>query len=518
MLPVVSGVEAIEAMQKGAYQSATVTVYDVTSTGHPQIISFNNTKIVMNSLTVQRSCSTYNAVELGDMISDELNFSVRDATVANYNLDGQTVAAMISWENTGRYSPDSLYVFSGLITEVKHLYGDVYHITALDPCIVFDKPYKQSELRNPSNSNQPLTYPVSSWDLVYSIIRDIGSPYINPSRPLEHATAVNKTASVSGIDETQGYTYRQVLRWCAQVMGVNLRIYHSPTPTMETWLWAGPSTTALDDAVAMKESNSFSMTVGRENQDYNGGLEIVSGDTTLYEDPNSGNRIQVADNALLNQMNTELSASDFEDLCQNASRNVRYALSSSYNSSDLRTTSMWYLEPGDIVLVERGNVGVRTPITSVTHKLNGASYIKADVSSPATAGYSATQAFSGQQRNQLSILLAKYQPTVGGFTPTNANATVAYQSVRQVGSIVYVAMAIQLPAVFGRLNVTLGTLTGVDAPGNTISVSPCVTTGNTTAYNPASVMFSGGGFMTLVCNEQNDTTVWINTCYQAPLS
>lgn len=516
MLIVPSGAEAITAMQNGAPQSASITVYDMTSVGHPSIISFTNADILSGTLSVSKACSTYDALELGGMISDELRFGVKSAALSSLSIEGQEISVVILWEHPGRYSPDSLYVFSGIVTEVRNQTGDVYYITALDPCIVFDKRYALSDLHDYDNANLPMSYPVTVYKLMQNIIRDIGAPYIETRTPIQYATPVNTTVSITGIDETQGYTYRQILKWCAQIMGVNLRVNHSPTRPMEMWLWKGAAT-ALLDAVMVERDNAYAITVGREDQTY-GGIDVVYGDETLFEAANAGEHLKVADNPLLTTLNGELSANDWTDLCNNVSSSVHDCLSSYYNSANLRCTSMWYLEPGDLIPVYRAAGSyVIMPITSVTHRLNGGTQIKASVGSTSTASYSNMQAFSGLQQNQLNILLNKNKPTVGGFAANNANATVVYQSIRQIGSIVYVAMGIQLPAAFGRQNLTLGQLTGVDGPGNTISISTCATTGNTTAHNFGTVSFSGGGYVTLVCTEQNDTTVWINTSYQASI-
>ena len=404
MLIVQSGAEAITAMQKGAPQSASITVYDMTSVGHPSIISFTNANILSGSLTVSKASSTYDELELGGMISDELRVGVRSAALSSLSIEGQEISVAISWEHTGRYSPDSLYVFSGIVVEVMNQKDDIYYITALDPCIVFDKRYTLSDLHDYDNANLPMTYPVTVYKLMQNIIRDIGAPYIETRTPIQYATPVNTSVSISGIDESQGYTYRQILKWCAQIMGVNLRVNHSPTRPMEMWRWKGASA-ALQVAVMVERDNAYSITVGREDKTY-GGIDVIYGDETLYEDVNAGEHLQVADNPLLATLHEELSLNDWTDTCWNVAHEIHECLGSYYNSASLRCTSMWYLEPGDLIQVYRASSSsyVVTPITSVTHKLNGGTTIKAAVSSTATGSYGNMQAFSGLQVNRITSL------------------------------------------------------------------------------------------------------------------
>lgn len=513
MLPLAHGSASVLAMQNGAYQKAHISVYDATATGHPLIISFTNSNIIQGSLTVTKSCTSSETLELGCVISDELRFKVKSSILSSLDLTGQVISMYIEWSYDGNPSHlDSVYAFAGVITEVKSFGDDMYQVTAYDAMVIFDQPYSATDIN--------VTYPITALDLFKAIAWTIGPPYVEQNVLISAATPVNTTVSISGIDETSGYTYRQVLKWLAQLMGVNVRMSPSATHPLEFWLWKNATTDSdTEDAIKLSSKNYYRLNYEKVSYSISG-VTIENGDTVLYEyGYDRDSELPIMDNPVLLQLHRENTSSNWSAIGGNIKDAVYNAIGANNDRIDASCTSMWYLMPGDRV---SGSLKNGTPIffvvTSVTHKLNGSSQVIAKVTPTTDLDHSAMSAFSAQQQNQLNTLLGKENAVVGGFTPTNANSTVVYQSVRQVGSIVYVAMGIQLPAVFGRQNVTLGTLTGVDAPGNTIAVSACVTTGNTTAYNPASVIISAGGYVALVCNEQNDTTVWINTCYQAPLS
>ena len=106
----------------------------------------------------------------------------------------------------------------------------------------------------------------------------------------------------------------------------------------------------------------------------------------------------------------------------------------------------------------------------------------------------------------------------GAFTLDDAltGAEVMYGGVMQIGSIVYVSLAISLPDGIGGRSVRLGTITGVDAPEQSVVPTPCVTSdldGN--HHHAATAMISrlSDIGLYLLCTETYDTTVYINTFY-----
>ena len=405
MLTVTGGADSIIALQNGAYQEAEITIYDAFTSGHPQLAQLTNDDILSNTLTLERSCSESGYIELGGLIADELHFTARAGTLSGV-LVNQIITVSISWAYDSSHT-DTLYVFDGVITEAKAVKGG-YAITALDASVVFDKPYKVANLHDPRHPANPLTYPVTVLKLAQSIIMDIGAPYVDTHILLQTATPVNTSVQITGVPEDKKYTYRQVLRWCAQLMGVSMRTKSAPSSPVELWSYDSPTSSTILDAIRVSPAKAYSISMDRTDIVFDG-CDIVYGNQMLYEPSGTDNaRVHLTDNALIERLYNELDTITYQNIVSNIDTSIRNHLSATppggYQVSDCRCLAMWYLEPGDIIQLADPSTNWSSyrlvAILSVTHKLNGATTFKSNVNAPLPEE-EGIQAFSGQQQNDL---------------------------------------------------------------------------------------------------------------------
>ena len=104
----------------------------------------------------------------------------------------------------------------------------------------------------------------------------------------------------------------------------------------------------------------------------------------------------------------------------------------------------------------------------------------------------------------------------GSFTidQQRTGAAVQWSSIKQVGDIVYVKLAIDLGAGIGSNSVVLGSISGVAGPANSMTVVPCLTGRSGAGYHLGYATF-GMGAVAVGSADPDDEYVYIETCYQA---
>lgn len=411
--------EARDALLNGAYQSATITVYDATNTaqGYPAITSFTNANIIAGSLSVSKTGVSGDRLAFAGLISDEMKVKVRKTGISTLKLLGQMVTLSISWEHDGQYSPQIIYPFSGVITDVTRLQSDTYEITALDGLIAFDKPFSFSALRNPTGSGN-LTYPVTIKNLAWSICISVGVPYVANTGIVYPETALpNETYTVSDIPEDKGYTYRQVLRWCCEIMGCNLKIGTGGDRRAHFYV--------VDDRLGNSQSQFYYLMDGphlfqrisageRPYDTYDSTylLRIIASDEVVYKsssDAQFKRKLEIVDNELM-----PLTGQTYELLGGyiNAKWDAISTIPLYTRELSGTSVSMWFAEPYDWLRIRFGDEsGTQTSaavVTSVVHKLNGYSTIICktcpDKVSAIDESYQATAPFNKPQGTVINAL------------------------------------------------------------------------------------------------------------------
>ena len=398
------------ALKEGAYQSADIRIYDVTATGKPTLIILGNADIIAGSLTVSKDAISGDNLEIGAMISDELRLSVRRVTngtdaLADLAMLGQEITVEISWEVPYGTSTRTATcgVFRGVVTELSRTQGNVYNIVALDGMIVFDQPFKAAELKDPSDPSQPLYFgpgaPVTVYNLFRSIVISKGAPYVDTLNVAvaTGTTLHNQNENITVVPENMGYTYRQVLRWCAQIMGVNVKIDAGAATSIIKLF------TKTDASEFITRGKCYSALPGERMDDKAAdetryGIVIRSGAEDLFNGAAYyGRRLEITDNVLItaNGLNAQ------------SIGNSLYLLTSTdipaYTISFKgKTLPMWYAEPWDLFTTDMG--GNLLP-TKIRYRLNGGTEISTDVGSAASNKFSGVTAFSTQQQASLSAQL-----------------------------------------------------------------------------------------------------------------
>lgn len=433
MIPV-SGEQAMQLMQDGIYQEAELTIYN--RAGTATVATFQNDRIISNSLTVQKSCSTNGTLELGAMVSDQLQVRVKMSSADAKNMKWTRAKLEISWSP----EPQPMYVFSGIVTEVKRVSDGIYQLTATDAMVIFDAPYHVDELEDP-DTQEPLAYPVTPYKLFRSIVYSKGEPYIYSLGVVLSVNPIDPQAPtdpddpdyrgyIDGLAEDQGYTYRQVLRWCAQVMGVNVRIRVSiSSDFLELWLWDWPQDISTwsdyyDPPYGIDRSNAYSI---QDNDDEMGKARFVvkAGSSILYDSGTPNNEqgvISIVDNPVMNGFYKNYPDA-FGHYCYEIQQRMQYyPAPNGHITGSVRATPRWWLQPGDIVGVMQNNQGVWMIPVNITHKLNGATTFEAGtqaIESTETSG--SIPSFSPEQNNELT---ARFQDIC--WYPGESYSGVAY--------------------------------------------------------------------------------------------
>jgi len=106
--------------------------------------------------------------------------------------------------------------------------------------------------------------------------------------------------------------------------------------------------------------------------------------------------------------------------------------------------------------------------------------------------------------------------TTGSFTldAARTGATVDACNIRQIGSVVYVDMVMDLGTAIGTGSLNLGTISGVASPVNVSAILPCATSRPNSGFHVGAAVISSG-WLSLYASDADDKYVYINVCYQA---
>ena len=410
--------QAAQVLQDGVYQIAEIDCYALDGT--TRVAKIMNEDIIANTLTVQESCSASGSIEIGTLVSNQMQVRIRTTRATANALKGKKVVLHIEWlyaERTYEYA----YIFSGAITEVRRVSDGIYQITALDGSIVFDAPFHISELLDPDDPPNALAYPVSVLKLFRAIIYSKGAPYIDKWGIIRtvQPLADNAADEINTLPEDQGYTYRQVLQWCAQWMGVNIRVAGGgAADNIEMWFYGWPSqipeSERFDQPWGIDGGNAY----GIEHEDpveFPYRIMIKNGSNVLHSTGDSQygfGSVVIADNQIINQLYaqpidyTDPNPFNFQARANLIFDRISDALIIPHCAGSIRATPRLWVQPGDYLGCNSSSESLVMIPLNITHKLNGATTMTCGVQNEADGeADTSTAPFSPEQANALTARL-----------------------------------------------------------------------------------------------------------------
>jgi len=394
MYPISDAVKALFAAEQR--QMLRITGYG----SNGQKIRITDDDIILNSFSIDRYACNESKLEIGTAISSEM-------TLKLYNYDGrfdyaafegaelfveigiadwEQDAPEITWIPCGYFTPDRQPRKLGVIT-----------LNALDRMMRFDQVVERESLVpwednngniiKDNNNNtiyffSGITFPTTLPDFVESICTRYGVPLATDLTQLPNATSYEITAfPVTDVN----LTYRQIIQWCAGVMGAN------------AWIdWNGEMRFSWYDNTTSYVTN----TSNRYNSDLYENDITVTGvvwtdtdeDETQYVAGNSAYALDLTGNPMIN-------ADNARDILGSIHAAI---IGFTYRPFEASVINAPYLWPMDRVsFVDKDGNGHVSSLTNVRFGINGAMAIAATGETEVTNSRTQPGSFTSQQQEIL---------------------------------------------------------------------------------------------------------------------
>lgn len=394
MYPISDAVKALFAAEQR--QMLRITGYG----SNGQKIRITDDDIILNSFSIDRYACNESKLEIGTAISSEMMLKL-------YNYDGRFDYAAfegaelfveigiadweqdepeITWIPCGYFTPDRQPRKLGVIT-----------LNALDRMMRFDQVVERESLVpwednngntiKDNNNNtiyffSGITFPTTLPDFVESICTRYGVPLATDLTQLPNATSYEITAfPVTDVN----LTYRQIIQWCAGVMGAN------------AWIdWNGEMRFSWYDNTTSYVTN----TSNRYNSDLYENDITVTGvvwtdtdeDETQYVAGNSAYALDLTGNPMIN-------ADNARDILGSIHTAI---IGFTYRPFEASVINAPYLWPMDRVsFVDKDGNGHVSSLTNVRFGINGAMAIAATGETEVTNSRTQPGSFTSQQQEIL---------------------------------------------------------------------------------------------------------------------
>lgn len=394
MYPISDAVKALFAAEQR--QMLRITGYG----SNGQKIRITDDDIILNSFSIDRYACNESKLEIGTAISSEMMLKL-------YNYDGRFDYAAfegaelfveigiadweqdepeITWIPCGYFTPDRQPRKLGVIT-----------LNALDRMMRFDQVVERESLVpwednngntiKDNNNNtiyffSGITFPTTLPDFVESICTRYGVPLATDLTQLPNATSYEITAfPVTDVN----LTYRQIIQWCAGVMGAN------------AWIdWNGEMRFSWYDNTTSYVTN----TSNRYNSDLYENDITVTGvvwtdtdeDETQYVAGNSAYALDLTGNPMIN-------ADNARDILGSIHAAI---IGFTYRPFEASVINAPYLWPMDRVsFVDKDGNGHVSSLTNVRFGINGAMAIAATGETEVTNSRTQPGSFTSQQQEIL---------------------------------------------------------------------------------------------------------------------
>lgn len=355
-------------------------------------------KDLIGECSVEWSSVTGSKLEIGSACMSEMTFTLEnaDGRFADKLFEGAQLYVTVSFPvsaSSDATVPIGYYVVDSPPRKLRSI-----KITAYDRMARFNKAY-----------DSELAYPAT----LYQIVEDACSK-CGVSCKLA-ANTLNGSVSVPARPSSDNLTYRQVIIWAAELMGVCLYIDYDGKLGGK-WYTTSTKHTSL---LASDRFTSGNTDYGENNITFTG-VRIVANDenkteylagTKDYAFNIEGNML-VQDGMNISDIATKL-------------KNSRCSLS--YRTMSCQTHSFPHLRPLDILTFESGNLSAQTALTNVKWSLNRNSKLESKGETATKAGYATTGAFTSKQQAVIEQARAQTQAQISNMEQAalSLNETIA---------------------------------------------------------------------------------------------
>lgn len=395
--------EAIELFKNNKPQIARITVNPVAG----ESFTITESDILTGGFQLNRSSVSGNTIELGSVIASELtlNLDNYEGKFQNIQLEGAQLYVYIGVEKEESTSDNPIYhiVPFGYFTvdEITKSQSAVF-AAALDDMMKFDK-----------TVSSDFSFNVTVGDMVINLCAKCGIMLASSISGLP-----NSDYEISSKPEIDSLTYRQLLAWCCQIMGVCAFMNHEGKLVLKWYTQTDVQVTPGDRYSSSYDENTITVT----------GI-YFSNDEQSFLSGSDEYAIDLTGNALI-------------------SHNEQTVLNNIYNTVGnfaympftAEIDSAPHLEPLDIIgFVDMNGTNHISAITDWTYSLNKNTVIAGQGESAVKKTYASSNPFTAAQtaiiernKKKQEKALSQTEQFALNFNKTIANSLGLYQTTKSV--------------------------------------------------------------------------------------
>lgn len=389
----------ISSAAKALFEAESRQVLRITGTDkNGATINITDANVMSDGFSIDRYSNNGNKLCIGTAIAAEMKLEL-DNRKGQFNdivFEGAELYVEIGIADWTQENPEITYIPCGYFTpDIQPRSKSIISISALDRMAKFDKvqPWPSRWVDNngnfivDNNGNyivlmETIRVPNTVENIVNQVCTVCGVTLAESISGYTNASYV-----ITSIPTNFGdYTLRNVIQWCAGIMGKN------------AWIdWQGKlrfswyNNTAVD--YTMSPANRFSRDVG-ENTIIFTGLSWSAGDTdnTVYVAGKEGYTLDFSDNQLITKDNVA-------DIL--SSLYIPVGNNSNYIPFEATVINAPYLWPMDKILYNNGSRYYIVPLTNVNFGINGTTSLAARGESEQTNLMHSSNAFTNQQYHEI---------------------------------------------------------------------------------------------------------------------
>lgn len=395
--------EAIELFKNNKPQIARITVNPVAG----ESFTITESDILTGGFQLNRSSVSGNTIELGSVIASELtlNLDNYEGKFQNIQLEGAQLYVYIGVEKEESTADNPIYhtVPFGYFTvdEITKSQSAVF-AAALDDMMKFDK-----------TVSSDFSFNVTVGDMVINLCAKCGIMLASSISGLP-----NSDYEISSKPEIDSLTYRQLLAWCCQIMGVCAFMNHEGKLVLKWYTQTDVQVTPGDRYSSSYDENTITVT----------GI-YFSNDEQSFLSGSDEYAIDLTGNALISH--------DEQTVLNNIYNTVG---NFTYMPFTAEIDSAPHLEPLDIIgFVDMNGTNHISAITDWTYSLNKNTVIAGQGESAVKKTYASSNPFTAAQtaiiernKKKQEKALSQTEQFALNFNKTIANSLGLYQTTKSV--------------------------------------------------------------------------------------
>ena len=328
---------------------------------HTQLL-WDETVIVQGSFSLDRSCVAGSNLEIGNVSSAELMFTVNyDAEFEDYEFEGKRIDV-----NIRPKGESSMVLFGSFIVDEIHRTKTTWTFICLDKMVGLDNVIDRSLFTNSMRASAIIDLIAQSIDATAS-----GTSYFR-----------NSSIELNPLLMEVGATYRDLLSRTLEVLGGNAFLVNDTL--FVRWFTVDAEATITEQNRTSSDMQGYPVEIT--------GIRVIEGETT-YLKGNEGYVLEITDNPLFTTDNINTILNGLE----------QSLIGFSYQPYSAEILPMPYLLPCDKVNFVKDGTTYSTIVTNVLLKLNANMRIAGKGESPLAKGY-AKRAMTREQDNNMKAL------------------------------------------------------------------------------------------------------------------